>query len=132
MSHKLDLFEIDRFLAIHAIESRNCESWTCPTEVLDLADAIEEAVEEYHFSGGIVEGCYKPTVRRLTTTTGEPPKDWFQMRISLVCVKDIELDLRESFGDAANRLRDMAAQLEEVAGVLARFDPAKKESEVPA
>ena len=129
MKTKLDLFDIDERLAISAIEDGNCEEWKCPTEILDLADEIEARIDEHDCTGGVVGGCWKPTIKRLTTPAGEPPADWFKMQINL-SVDNIELDLRESFASAAERLHEQADQLLDIAFALKQFDPIKTESEV--
>ena len=130
MTMKIDLLDIDQGIASDAICGGKYEVWNCPEELLDRADAIEGRVCEHDAdSGGIVEGCWKPSIRRITTLTGLVPKDWYKMWIRLK-IHDVELDLRDSFGKAICELRDMAQQLEDIADTLSSLNPVKSESEV--
>ena len=124
MTVKLDLLDVDPQLAISEIEAGNYEEWNCPESILSLANKIESQVAK----GGVCGGCYKPTNRRLTTATGEPPGDWCQMFVAL-SVDDVTFDLQESFGEPIQKLRDQIKELIGIADTLETLDSDSRESE---
>ena len=124
MTAKLDLLEVDPQIAISEIAAGNYEEWNCPEPIQSLASKIESQI----VTGGVCYGCHKPVSRRLTTTTGKPPKDWCQMFITLA-IDNLFFDLHESFHEPVQKLRDQIQELTDVADTLEKLDSDRKESE---